>query len=216
MVVGVDGFAKGWIAIGLEDGCFAWAAVYSDFARLSEAQTDASAIAVDIPIGLPPPFPRLADEAAKRFVGPRRNSVFTTPVEEALKGATFAEATAINLRQTGKGISQQAYALRGKIFELAAVAPTDERVVEVHPEVSFCELLGGWLVEPKTTWDGFARRRRLLRSAGIEIPDRIDAPAPPLDVLDAAVAAWSANRYARGEALPLPAEHPERMGAIWR
>jgi hypothetical protein len=30
------------------------------------------------------------------------------------------------------------------------------------------------------------------------------------------VAAWSAARYARGEALPLPEGHVDRIGAIWR
>ncbi|MGH3037461.1 MAG: DUF429 domain-containing protein [Gaiellaceae bacterium] len=39
---------------------------------------------------------------------------------------------------------------------------------------------------------------------------------PEADLLDAAVAAWSATRYARGEARPLPDGHVERIGAIWR
>jgi hypothetical protein len=43
-----------------------------------------------------------------------------------------------------------------------------------------------------------------------------DLPYPTEDVLDAAVAAWSALRYARGEARPLPAGHSARIGAIWR
>ena len=36
------------------------------------------------------------------------------------------------------------------------------------------------------------------------------------DALDAIVVAWSAGRYARGEALPLPVGAAERVGAIWR
>jgi predicted RNase H-like nuclease len=35
------------------------------------------------------------------------------------------------------------------------------------------------------------------------------------DLLDAAVAAWTAARFARGEARPLPAGHEARIGAIW-
>ena len=36
------------------------------------------------------------------------------------------------------------------------------------------------------------------------------------DLLDAAVVAWSARRYARREAVPLPDGYSERIGAIWR
>ena len=35
-------------------------------------------------------------------------------------------------------------------------------------------------------------------------------------ILDAAVVAWSAIRYADGKALPLPQAHQTRIGAIWR
>jgi hypothetical protein len=30
------------------------------------------------------------------------------------------------------------------------------------------------------------------------------------------VGAWTAARYARGEASPFPPEHGDRLGAIWR
>jgi predicted RNase H-like nuclease len=65
------------------------------------------------------------------------------------------------------------------------------------------------------------RRRRLLEQAGIVLPEDLGAASvvPPDDVLDAAVAAWSALRIARGEALTLPADPPiDRSGrkvAIW-
>jgi hypothetical protein len=36
------------------------------------------------------------------------------------------------------------------------------------------------------------------------------------DLLDATVVAWTAARYARGEALALPEGASERIGAIWR
>jgi hypothetical protein len=39
--------------------------------------------------------------------------------------------------------------------------------------------------------------------------------APLVDVLDTAVAAWSACRYADGRAEPLPAGRKERLGTIW-
>jgi predicted RNase H-like nuclease len=47
----------------------------------------------------------------------------------------------------------------------------------------------------------------------------VPASAPRIaepDLLDATIVAWTAQRYARGDALPLPADHSERIGAIWR
>ncbi|MBX6391199.1 MAG: DUF429 domain-containing protein [Frankia sp.] len=63
------------------------------------------------------------------------------------------------------------------------------------------------LAYAKTTWAGAARRRALLRAAGIVLPDDL-GPAnvvPPVDVLDAAAVAWSAHRVATGQAGRLPA-----------
>ncbi|MBL7501037.1 DUF429 domain-containing protein [Frankia sp. CNm7] len=62
------------------------------------------------------------------------------------------------------------------------------------------------LVHAKTTWAGAARRRALLRAAGIVLPDDL-GPAnsvPPVDVLDAAAVGWSAHRIATGHAGRLP------------
>jgi hypothetical protein len=62
-------------------------------------------------------------------------------------------------------------------------------------------------------------RRGLLASAGIELPDELPAgQAAPDDVLDAAIAAWSATRKERDEAVTLPADPPRQDGryvAIW-
>ena len=60
---------------------------------------------------------------------------------------------------------------------------------------------------------GASARQEALFEAGVELPD---LPYPYEDVLDAAVSAWSAGRYARGDALPLPEAHRGRIGAIWR
>ena len=125
------------------------------------------------------------------------------------------EARRVAVATTGKSISSQSYALRGRILEADPLARADARIVEVHPEVSFCELAGGPLRSSKHTPEGLRERRALLEEAGLVLPER-PRGVPEADLLDAAVAAWSAARYARGEALPLPAGHTERIGAIWR
>jgi predicted RNase H-like nuclease len=209
-VAGVDGYRGGWVAVVL-DASGSRVVTARDFEAI--AALDVDVIAVDVPIGIPA-TERAADMEARKVVGPRASSVFTTPPRAALEAATFAEAVAEARAVTGKGISQQAYALRHRILEVDAFAERDDRIVEVHPEVSFAELAVAPLPYSKRTPAGLAERRGLLARAGIEVPE---APGvPEADVLDAAVAAWTARRYDRGEARPLPEHHEGRIGAIWR
>jgi predicted RNase H-like nuclease len=91
----------------------------------------------------------------------------------------------------------------------------------VHPEVSFAALARRHLRHPKQTWVGLWERKHLLAGEDIEIPEELGAAgvAGPADVLDAAVAAWSATRIAAGIAQSLP-EHPVRgsdglVAGIW-
>ena len=53
---------------------------------------------------------------------------------------------------------------------------------------------------------GSAPASRLLRAEGVDLPDDLDTAGevPTDDVLDAAAAAWSAHRIARGDAKSLP------------
>jgi predicted RNase H-like nuclease len=84
----------------------------------------------------------------------------------------------------------------------------------MHPEVSFCVLAGAPLAHSKHTFEGLALRRTLLATAGLNVP-AAHPGVPEVDLLDAAVGAWTAARYATGEARSFPPAHPERLGAIW-
>jgi predicted RNase H-like nuclease len=179
--------------------------------------------AIDMPIGLPDAGSRRADKLARAAVGPRRSSVFLTPVRAALESADHPTATAVNQKVTGAGVSAQAFALRRKLLEVDAwVRHARIKVVEVHPEVSFAALAGRPLPESKRTWTGVIGRRRLLADAGIVLEDDLGpagSAAAVDDVLDAAIAAWTARRVARNEAQPLP-DPPEVFSdgipsAIW-
>ena len=215
-VVGVDGYPGGWVAVALDDGRYSATALCRTLGQVLGQFPDARVVGVDIPIGLPGGGQRPADQAAREFVGPRRNSVFPTPPRSVLEQPGYAEAVAECRRLGLGGISRQAYALRGKIFEADALAHGDERMVEVHPEVSFRQMAGEPLPWAKATWNGLMLRRSLLTGAGIDLPDWIEVAAPAVDLLDAAAAASSAHRYQRREALPLPEGAPTRVGAIWR
>ena len=212
-VTGIDGYPRGWVAVDLDAEGNATARASRLLGELVDP--GAAVVAVDIPIGIPEQGRRAADIEAQRFVGARRSTVFFTPPRAVLEAQTYEEARRVAVVATGKSISSQSYALRGRILEADPLARADARIVEVHPEVSFCELAGGPLRSSKHTPEGLRERRALLEQAGLVLPER-PRGVPEADLLDAAVAAWSAARYARGEAQPLPAGHPERIGAIWR
>ena len=137
-----------------------------------------------------------------------------TPPRAALLAADVAAA-----RRIHPSLTSQAWALRAKIFEVEALL--EKRVFEVHPEVSFAALAGRYLTHSKRSWNGQMERRRLLADAGLRFPDVLTGSAgdvPVADVLDAAVAAWSAGRIADGAAACLPGEPPAANGrpaAIW-
>jgi predicted RNase H-like nuclease len=212
LVAGVDGYRKGWVAVSLDPSGDVQVSTHSTFAEVLSLR--ARVIAVDIPIDPPGLGARPTDAAARAFVGRRSSSVFPTPPRAALEARTFAEAHEIARTVTGTGLSQQAFALARKILEVHELAKVDERVIEMHPEVSFCELAGGALDDSKHTPEGLERRRALLAGAGIVLPGAVRG-VPDADLLDAAAGAWTAARYSRGVARPLPEEHAGRLGAIW-
>jgi predicted RNase H-like nuclease len=211
-VIGIDACRGKWLAIVLSEGRFADAKLVADVSALAAESPDAAAIGVDIPIGLPESPLRDADRAAREFVGERRSSVFPTFPAVVLEAPSYEDAKAICVAQGWPKPSVQSYGMSHRILEIAGLAAMDERVFEVHPEVSFRELLGRPLA-PKRTAAGATERRQALTHTGITLPD---LPYPLDDVLDAAVAAWSAMRYSRREALPLPEWQRDRIGSIWR
>jgi len=208
-VVGADVWRKGWVAVLAVDGALVSVETYEAMEALASEHRDANVIAVDTPIGLPANPPRSADVAARRFVGPRASSVFPTPPRDVLEAASYEDARRVSIERHGRGVSAQSYALRHRILETDAVARVDERIIEVHPEVSFRALAGEPLRFAKKTWNGQQERRQLLAGAGLVISDRLDGlvgEVPPDDVLDAAVAVWSGLRFAVGDAQALPVE----------
>lgn len=211
-VAGVDVAGGGWAVVVLEENRVVDAFRCESFA--DALTVDARVVGVDVPIGIPAEGPRPADEAARRFVGPRGPSVFPTPLRAVLEAPTYAQARSVATELTGKSVSAQTYALSPRILEVDEYAHADERVIEVHPEVSFRELATRPLASKHTTL-GLADRRALLEAAGIEVPGHVPRLRES-DLIDATVVAWTALRYARGEAEPLPAGHEERIGAIWR
>lgn len=217
-VLGVDGCPGGWVAISYDTEAGTLVPrVHASFAEILPAYPDAAAIGVDIPIGLAEGAPRDCDVEARRVLGPRRSSVFPAPDPRVIDALTYEEAVELSRSLTDKGISRQGFAIYAKVAEVNRVVTPEQqyRVFEVHPEVSFWALAGGRPMDHhKGTPEGYEERRALLASAfPVPIPAREEArglarPATPDDVLDAVVAAWTAQRHAQRQAGRLPADPP--------
>jgi predicted RNase H-like nuclease len=206
-VLGVDACKKGWIGI-TNDLRGYFAVTIADLLAGVCRDGTPEVTAIDIPIGLPITGPRQADALARKLVGRRASSVFSTPVRAALGASTHADASAISVKATGKGLSQQAFALGKKILEVDQWAHTSaHRVIEIHPEVSFAVMKGAPLRHPKSTWAGWTERRALLADGGLIVPDDLGIAgemAGTDDVLDAAAAAWTARRFLNHVAVSYP------------
>jgi predicted RNase H-like nuclease len=204
VIAGIDRYRRGWVAVVLDP---LEVLVAERLAAL--VVPEAECVGVDMPIGLPVAGEREADVLARKFVGRRWSSVFMTPPRQVLEADSYAAANEVARRLPGgKMISRQAWALKATIFEVEHL--NDPRLIEVHPEVTFAAMSGAHLPHAKSTWNGQMLRRRILAEHGIELPDVLAAAGdvPVADVLDAAAVAWSARRYARGEASSL-------AGVIW-
>ena len=218
-VVGVDGCRTGWIAVAWTGERGSTTAHHlRTLDDVADVATDIAVVAVDMPLFVPE-SERTAEVALRRALGPRRSSVFATPPRTAIDAPDHAAATARARAATGKGVSRQAWNLVPKIREAIAWAATvDVPVIEAHPEGSFTELLGAPASAGKKTWAGMTQRLGALTAAGFDLA-AIDLAAAEAastdDLLDAAAAAWTADRYRRGRARSFPTNPDPAADAIW-
>lgn len=225
VAIGVDGTRQAWVAVVLVDGRYRQTHVVRGVAELL-ARYGAVPTAVDIPIGFTDAGVRDADAAARRILGPRSASVFSAPcrsvvdryLEDPLIG--FDDANRLSRQVTGRGLSSQSWGLLPKIAEIDDLVAGTADLFEVHPEVSF-RLAGAEPLPRKKTWNGLQRRRGLIRELGVDLPDDLpggDRVAAD-DVLDAAIAAWTAAGSERGELVSHPGRPAQRDRgraiAIW-
>jgi predicted RNase H-like nuclease len=189
-------------------------------------------VAIDVPIGLSDAFEtggRACDRAARKYLGKRAGSVFPAPVRPVLAASSWEDACARSRASAphGKAISKQTFAILPKIREIDDLLRTRRKlrdvVREVHPEVCFGELVGRPMIYPKRKREGREERRQALArcfndfdvivKTGREDGLRVE------DILDAAVACWSALRLADGEGRsliePVPHDTTGLPMTIW-
>lgn len=209
LVAGVDGCRAGWaVALVHEHGTGPTSFhVVASFAGVLALRP--SAIAVDMPIGLPDAGSRACDIAARRRLGARRSSVFPAPIRPMLDAETYAEALAIGRGIDGRGTSRQAFNLIPKIRELDAhMTPRRQRrIVEAHPELCFALLVGAPCLTNKHTLEGRRQRLGAIEAIHPDVVDRLREPHPGAavdDVFDAYALTVTARRLIGG--------HVERLG----
>lgn len=221
LVVGVDAAkASSWIAVALRDGRLHEMSTHQTLADLVQTFPSATVFAIDIPVGHEDPEGRrdegrrACDASARSYLAPeRRASVFHVPPPAVFREETHEAAVAACRARGWSAPSAQLWALRPRIVEADAFA-ADPRVFEVHPEASF-QALAESLAKPaptqsKATWSGLVERLELLHGARLR-PERSVGGvgrASPDDVLDATIAAWTAQRIDEGAARRFPHDPP--------
>jgi len=208
---GVDGCAAGWLVVWAEAGSHRVAA--SLLATIAELALDdpAALTAIDIPIGLHHNGPRPCDQEARLLLGSRRSSVFPAPVRSVLQARSYSEACELSFQAQGRKLSKQTYNILAKIRAvdalLQAQGSLSQRLVEVHPELSFQQWNNGIpMAHAKKKAEGHHQRLGLVEPrfpgafAEIRCRYRRRAVADD-DILDALACLWSAERIASGNHL---------------
>jgi len=219
-VAGLDGVPHGWMAVlrntvsGETRGL-----VLSRWTEILKVAERPEVIAIDIPIGLLDEAQRggrQCDQVARNLLGRvRASAVFSPPVFGALSATTYPGAVLRNRQSSAcqLGISQQCYGLFDKLREIhSSITPEiQERVFEIHPELSFLEIAGHPTAMGKKTPAGIEERKKCLHGfAGLIEKfrkNRIPGAATD-DLLDACAACWTAERIGKGIAVRIPGQPP--------
>jgi predicted RNase H-like nuclease len=221
-VAGVDGCKAGWIVIVRDIINTNWQFFLCDcFHDVLNIQPRLNIVAVDMPIGLldvPVAGGRACDQSARNLLGwPRRNSVFSPPSRPTLQGNSFAMAQRLN---QPAGLTQQAFSLFPKLRQVEEIMTPNhqKRFFEVHPEVSFCVANNGVTMQnKKKSKSGQQERINVLR---YHYGSQWNAWWPTVctaylrrlvaldDILDACIAAWTAERIYRDTARRIPNNPP--------
>jgi predicted RNase H-like nuclease len=210
MLVGIDGYKKGWIvAVELRPGETVVRA-YPNFRSILDDES-LTLIVLDIPIGLLDHGARTCDVEARRLLGRARgSSVFPSPIRSMLDADTWEEACRRRVEQERKKCSKQVAGILPKIREVdREMTPTmQHRVREGHPELCFAMMNQGKPMKfNKRTKEGQEERLSLLLRHFPDISMQLQGiSGARTDIIDAYACLWTARRAAYGKALSLTAD----------
>ncbi len=155
-------------------------------------------LAVDGPQGLAA-SPGAAMREAERLVNAPGHSSYELPE----RGLPFAGFISGSVRLFHRLVTSGS---RFRLLGYEGMPLSDATLLEVFPGGAW-KLLASETLPAKATVAGREARVQLLESVGVQLPasETADAPAQPPthDQLDAAVAAWTAYKFWRGEAMSM-------------
>lgn len=214
-VVGIDGCSRGWFAAGqASPGGPVKFAILSGLTQLDDFFPGWKLAGIDMPIGLGDDARRPADIEARTFVGPRRSSVFPSPIRPVLQTLDYESGCALSMEIAGFKFPVQTWHIIKRIIEVDEFIGPEairSKVFEVHPEVSFALMKGDVLPFNKKCAEGQEMRQALLDSAfpSAYFEGRkscLKKEAANDDILDSLAALWSAWRILEGKARFFPEE----------
>ncbi len=225
--IGLDWAGNGWFGVVLSDTEEPELDLFPSILNVWVNHSEAERILVDIPIGLSNNGKRTCDKEARERLAPdRQNSVFSTPVRDAVYAKTLTEAKEIN-EEYGFSVTNQAWAICLRIREvdefLGEFPEAVGTVRESHPEICFAALNeGNPLKHGKKTDEGLEKRQDILfeedESLNTVYEDAVESFIEPPswarrlsknakdDILDALVLAYTARR-SEDELATLPTKH---------
>lgn len=212
--VGVDWASGTWVAVEVT-GKEANVKTHPSMLNVWDEYSDADAILMDIPIGLPEEGTRACDEEARKKLGSDWMRVFKTPCREAVWTDDYAGAKDKNQSEGSGGIGSQSWWFIPQIREVDVFLKRFEevrgKVYESHPEVCFTMFNADKPLPKKDSKEGRKRRLKILREeepdTGEDISNFVENRSKDKtewhyriqsgrrdDVIDAAVLAVTAKR----------------------
>jgi predicted RNase H-like nuclease len=223
MFIGLDGCAKGWIAVRFADNGTKEIDFLTDLKECFDSSFTRAMI--DIPIGLPDSEYRHCDLEGRQLLGENRSRLFCGARRPLLAYETREDAHAWAKAADGIGVSCQLFCLLPKIRQVDDLMTSrrQARVRESHPELIFQRLNNGALLPSKKSQDGIRLRRRILVDNGFAsidawLDNRIGTGAKADDILDACACALAAKEASEERHLPRRRQAPDAKGLkmeIW-
>ena len=223
MFIGLDGYAKGWVAVRLADNGTKEIDFLTDLKECFDSSFARAMI--DIPIGLPDSEYRHCDLEGRQALGENRSRLFCGARRPLLAYEKREDAHAWAKAADGIGVSCQLFCLLPKIRQIDDLMTSrrQARVRESHPELIFQHLNNGALLPSKKSHDGIRLRRGILLDKGFASIDawleaRIGTGAKTDDILDACACALAAKEASEERRLPRRRQAPDAKGLkmeIW-
>ena len=202
-VVGIDWMKPYWLAAEIKGDEISIRKL-THISEINEYYFDASAVLIDIPIGLPENSEDDAarpDREARSFLVPQRKpTIFPVPCRQSTFITDYAQASEENNRILGRKLTSQSHGFSKTVRQvddfLATNVSWKNRLVESHPEVAFQILNdGNGLHYSKHSKEGIAERINILMRYNVDPTQflRQFTPKQHEDVLDALCLAVSAK-----------------------